>query len=161
MAYDYLQAIAADVHTITELQDEMEQRYAAAHQLMEKSEYFMNKEKQAAWLLTRWYYLRRASSYLDQTKQAQNSFADSQNELACGILFTTKHLSLTKSLILLNPDNPDEISKALSFLEDQLNKYNQLIADAELFDQGLVEQMRQQIDQMTLEDVQKDLGGEN
>lgn len=161
MAYHYLQAIAADVHTIIELQDEMKQRYAAAHQLMEKSEQFMNKEKQAAWFLTRWYYLRRASSYLDQTKQAQNAFADSQNELACGILFATKRLSLTKSLILLSPDNPDEISKALSFLEDRLDKYNQLIADAELFDQSLIEQMRQQIDQMTLEDVQKDLGGEN
>lgn len=161
MAYNYLQAIAADVHTITELQDEMEQKHDDAHQLMKQAEQLVDKSKQASWFLTRWYYLHRADHYLDRTKQAKDAFVDSQNEFAGGILFAAKRLSITKSLILLSPDNPDEISKALSFLEDRLAKYNQLLADAELFNQGLIERMRQQIDQMTLEDVQKDLGGEN
>lgn len=161
MAYDYLQAVGADVLTIMQLQDEMEQKHDNAHQLMKQAEQLVDKSKQTSWFLTRWYYLHRADRYLDRTKQAQDAFVDSQNEFAGGILFATKRLSLTKSLILLSPDNPDDISKALSLLEDRLNKYNQLLADAELFNQGLIERMRQQIDQMTLEDVQKDIGGDN
>lgn len=157
MSYSYITVLNVDADNILKIESAMKVQYDLAHHVYLLCQELSQKSADASWPILRWKYRRQADKALKQTEALQNQFLDLQYQLAAEILLARRHLDLIKSFLLLDVDIPDDAVEAVYMLEKSLQGYREMLHDETLWDSDKVVEMKQDIDKITLKDIQNDL----
>lgn len=153
--YNYIAIIQSDISQILYFQKNLQDKSTIAHNLLEHAKSLVNLADNTTSFLPRYFYDLRASHTLKKTKKAQDTSEEAAYKLAAAAILAKRHLDLTKSYLMLDQSLSKDVTDAIIDFEEKLNEYDDLINDPKVYDSKRIDFMKNQIQKITLQEIQK------